>query len=118
MSNVKKVINFFKVWDGLWSIPVAIFVFMGTGYAIVSLFGAEAGSMLPVYTQRLFYAALCLVVCNFVTLFGMFINFRHNFRFITKDQWHDGLSATMKLKVSLVIYFGYFLFFALCLIFV
>jgi hypothetical protein len=117
---MKRFVNFLKIWDGVWSVPLAIFLFIGCGYGIVSLFGPEAGSMLPVYLQRLFYAALCLVICNFVVLFGMYFNFTSVFKFYAKD-WSEEFSkldTKTKLRVVLGIYFGYFLFFTLFLIFV
>ena len=119
MSRLKRIIQFFKVWDGVWSVPLGILFFIGAGQIIVSLFGPEAGSMLPVYVQRLFYAALCLVVCNFVVWFGIYMNWRDQFNDAMKkeDQFKD-LDPKFKLKMLMLIYFGYALLFTMFLILV
>lgn len=117
---MRKFIHFLKVWDGVWSVPLAIFAFMGAGYAIVAFFGPEAGSMLPVYLQRLFYAALCMVICNFIVLFGLYMNFRGMFHYYLEDSCKEfkDMDSKFKLKVFIGLYFMYFLFFTSFLILV
>lgn len=110
---MKKFSKFLKTWDGIWSIPLAIFFFIAIGYLISMFFGPESGEMAPVYIQRLFYASLASVVCNFVVLLGMYINWKELF-----DKYQTGLggyfdevSPKDKLKVILAIYFLYSLIF-------
>lgn len=116
---MKSLSRFLKIWDGIWSVPIAIVVFILVGNGIIHFFGPEAGSMLPVFIQRLFYAALCMVMANFITLFGMYMNFRRVFRFYLKDAsaW-ENLPPTLKTKIVLGVYFGYVIEFILFLIFV
>lgn len=121
MKNaLKKIKQFLIMWDGVWSVPVAIFIFLAVGQAIVSWFGPEAGMMLPVYMQRLFYAALCMVIANFVVLFGLYMNFRGWFNWYDTSitQTFTELPAKTKIILFLVMYGFYFLGFIFFLIFV
>lgn len=117
---MKKFISFLRVWDGIWSVPLAILIFSAVGYSIISLFGPEVGAMYPVYIQRLFYAALCMVICNFLVLFGIYMNFRGVFKYYLEDLKSDfnSLDPHKRVKLMLIVYFSYALLFTMFLILV
>lgn len=119
MKRLTRIINFLKIWDGVWSVPVAMLAFFGAGYAITAFFGPESGAMYPVFVQRLFYASLCLVIMNFVVLFGMYMNWKNVFKYyLEENNDFKELDPKFKAKLCLIIYFGYALLFTMFLILV
>lgn len=117
---MKKFLRFLMIWDGLWSIPITIALFIGVGFAITGVFGPEAGMMLPAYVQRLFYVAMAMIFINFFVWFGVYINFPDIFKYYDKDEdggfKQDFKDSKDRLKWSVAIYFLYFLFYILVLI--
>lgn len=123
MSNqnpLKRFTRFLKIWDGVWSVPLAVFIFLMCGTAIAAAFGPEAGAMMPVYIQRLVYAATVLVIGNFVVWFGIYMNFRKVFDYYAKESGKDfkDLTKEQKIRMILILYLAYFVLFGLVLILV
>ena len=118
---MRKFFRFLWKWDGIWSIPIAVALFVGIGFLITYLFGPEAGMMLPAYVQRLFYVLMVMIFINFFVWFGMYINFPDIFTYYDKEDsggfGKDFNKSESRMKWSILIYFGYFLMYILVLIF-
>lgn len=113
-----KFIHFLKVWDFVWSGPLGICIFIALSYLFVALWGPEVGVIEVAHLQRLFYVSLCMVMCNFITLMGMYMNFRKIFKSYLHDDIWCKLTNEKKIMYITIYYFGYFFFFALFYMFI
>ena len=118
MKNLIKSIKYkLQLFDGLWSIPLAFVAFTAFGYISSVYFGDPLISI--EYLQQVLMAALILVFANFVVFLG--INF--NFRQLQKDFYSKDLkyyaktevTTWQKIKLYLLVYFGFLLSFLLIL---
>jgi hypothetical protein len=118
MKDLIKSIKYrLQLFDGLWSIPLAFVAFTAFGYISSVYFGDPLISI--EYLQQVLMAALILVFANFVVFLG--INF--NFRQLQKDFYSKELSLSakmhlsswQKIKLYLLVYFGFLLSFLLIL---
>jgi len=112
MKNLIKSIKYkLQLFDGLWSIPLAFVAFTAFGYISSVYFGDPLISI--EYLQQVLMAALILVFANFVVFLG--INF--NFRQLQKDFYSKDLkyyakteiTTWQKIKLYLLVYFGFLL---------
>ncbi len=118
MRDLLKSIKYkLQLFDGLWSIPLAFVAFTAFGYISSVYFGDPLISI--EYLQQVLMAALILVFANFVVFLG--INF--NFRSLQKDFYSRDLklfskmelTSWQKIKLYLLVYFGFLLSFLLIL---
>ena len=118
MKDLIKSIKYkLQLFDGLWSIPLAFVAFTAFGYVSSVYFGDPIISI--EYLQQVLMAALILVFANFVVFLG--INF--NFRQLQKDFYSKDLkyyaktevTTWQKIKLYLLVYFGFLLSFLLIL---
>jgi hypothetical protein len=118
MKDLIKAIKYkLQLFDGLWSIPLAFVAFTAFGYISSVYFGDPIISI--EYLQQVLMAALILVFANFVVFLG--INF--NFRSLQKDFYSRDLkyyskmelNSWQKIKLYLLVYFGFLLSFLLIL---
>lgn len=118
MKDLIKSIKYrLQLFDGLWSIPLAFVAFTAFGYISSVYFGDPLISI--EYLQQVLMAALILVFANFVVFLG--INF--NFRQLQKDFYSRDLkyyskmelNSWQKIKLYLLVYFGFLLSFLLIL---
>ena len=114
---MKKIIKKLQMFDGIWSIPIAFFVFLLAGSYSAEYFGD--GLISTEYIQQVILAALVMIFANFVVFLGAFFNFRglQNY-FYSKDAKQElEYSSTpwQRIVLYLVVYFGLFLSFLLIL---
>ena len=118
MKDLIKSIKYkLQLFDGVWSIPLAFVAFTAFGYISSVYFGDPLISI--EYLQQVLMAALILVFANFVVFLG--INF--NFRQLQKDFYSKDLkyyaktevTTWQKIKLYLLVYFGFLLSFLLIL---
>ena len=118
MKDLIKSIKYkLQLFDGLWSIPLAFVAFTTFGYISSVYFGDPLISI--EYLQQVLMATLILVFANFVVFLG--INF--NFRQLQKDFYSKDLkyyaktevTTWQKIKLYLLVYFGFLLSFLLIL---
>ena len=114
---MKKLIKKLQMFDGLWSIPIAFFVFLLAGSYSAEYFGD--GLISTEYIQQVILAALVMIFANFVVFLGAFFNFRglQNY-FYSKDakaELEYSSTPWQRIVLYLVVYFGLFLSFLLIL---
>jgi hypothetical protein len=114
---MKKIINKLQMFDGLWSIPIAFFLFLLAGSYSAEYFGD--GLISTEYIQQVLLAALVMIFANFVVFLGAFFNFRglQNY-FYSKDakaELEYSSTPWQRIVLYLVVYFGLFLSFLLIL---
>ncbi len=105
------------MFDGLWSIPIAFFLFLLAGSYSAEYFGD--GLISTEYIQQVILAALVMIFANFVVFLGAFFNFRglQNY-FYSKDakaELEYSSTPWQRIVLYLVVYFGLFLSFLLIL---
>jgi len=72
---MKKVIDFLKEYDFVWSIPLAFLGFYLFAYFGESLFGEGFAFYPPSFFHAGIYAGLIVVLFNSFTQMGIYINF-------------------------------------------
>ena len=110
---MKKILRKLQLFDGVWTIPVAFFLFLLAGSYSAEYFGD--GLISIEYIQQVILAALILIVGNFVVFLGGFFNFRglQNY-FYSKDAKRDfeySSSPWQRITLYVCVYFGLFLCF-------
>lgn len=80
--TLKKIKFHLQLWDGVWSVPLAMVLFVGFGVLLQWYFADPAdpqgapGFYDPSYLQAAFYASAMQVFINFVVWLGIHFNFR------------------------------------------
>lgn len=118
MRNLLKSLKYrLQLFDGLWSVPLAFVAFTYFGYISAEYFGDPIISIQ--YLQQVLMAALILVFANFVVFLGINFNFRQLQKdFYSKDLKYFAnmeLNSWQKIKLYLLVYFGFLLSFLLIL---
>lgn len=114
---MKKIIKKLQMFDGIWSIPIAFFLFLLAGSYSAEYFGD--GLISTEYIQQVLLAALVMIFANFVVFLGAFFNFRglQNY-FYSKDakvELEYSSTPWQRIVLYLVVYFGLLLSFLLIL---
>ena len=114
---MKKLIKKLQMFDGIWSIPIAFFLFLLAGSYSAEYFGD--GLISTEYIQQVLLAALVMIFANFVVFLGAFFNFRglQNY-FYSKDakaELEYSSTPWQRIVLYLVVYFGLLLSFLLIL---
>ena len=114
---MKKILRKLQMWDGLWTVPLAFFLFLLAGSYSAEYFGD--GLISTEYIQQVILAALIMVFANFVVFLGGFFNFRglQNY-FYSKEAKRDleyASSPWQRIILYLCVYFGLLLSFLLIL---
>lgn len=114
---MKKIIRKLQLWDGIWTIPLAFFLFLLAGSYSAEYFGD--GLISTEYIQQVILAVLIMTIGNFVVFLGGFMNFRGLQQyFYSKEAKTDvEYSSTpwQRIVLYLCVYFGLFLLFLLIL---
>jgi hypothetical protein len=118
MRTILKSIKYrLQLFDGLWSVPLAFVAFTAFGYISSVYFGDPLISI--EYLQQVLLASLILVFANFVVFLGINFNFRKLQKdFYSKELKHIAnieLNSWQKIKLYLLVYFGFLLSFLLIL---
>lgn len=93
---MKKLKHWLLLWDGVWSIPLAIFAFTICGIVVQWWFGdplnpeTTPGFYDPSFIQAAFLASLMLVFVNFTAWLGLYFNFRAVWRYFVGEKKADG----------------------------
>ena len=106
-----------KIWDGLWSIPLTMFIFVIVGFLGQLYFGPEFGFYDPTFIQAAFLTCALLVIANCVTWFIMYFNFRDLWKYYirySKDEFGN-LEKWQKIRVLLFLYCFYMVAFIVLL---
>lgn len=86
-KTLKKWRFMLQLWDGVWSIPLGILIFLGSGHVIQWFFAdpmsgqGAPGFYDPSFIQAGFYASLMCVMINSVVWWGLYFNFRAVWRY-------------------------------------
>jgi len=116
-QKLKAITYVLQLFDGIWSIPLAFVVFSVIGTLSYRYFGDALIS--TEYLQYVVLAALIMVVANFVVFLGIRFNFRALQRQIYSSQMKEALNTDLdtwqKVKLYMLLYFGYISFYALVL---
>jgi hypothetical protein len=114
---MKKILRKLQLFDGIWTIPLAFFLFLLAGSYSAEYFGD--GLISTEYIQQVLLAVLIMIIGNFVVFLGGFFNFRglQNY-FYSKDakaELEYSSTPWQRIVLYLVVYFGLFLSFLLIL---
>jgi len=116
-QKLKTITYTLQLFDGLWSIPLAFVVFSLIGTLSYRYFGDALIS--TEYLQYVVLTALIMVVANFVVFLGIRFNFRALQRQIYSSQMKEALNTDLdtwqKVKLYMLLYFGYLSFYAVVL---
>jgi hypothetical protein len=124
---MKKLKHFLSLWDGVWSIPLSIFIFFAIGFIGQSFFGQVVGFYDPSIWQTVFLAIGIMLAFNFAAWLGLWFNFRGVFRYFVGQKKEDGsitnrskedaknLTPWQRLLISLLLYLFYMLLLVLVL---
>jgi hypothetical protein len=104
MDKIKKVWRFIQIWDGLWSIPFSVFLFIAFGIAGAAWFGEGFGFYGPENFQAAIYVAALMVIFNMTTWFGFYFNFRSVFFYYLKESSTDFKNFTSWQKIALLLF--------------
>jgi hypothetical protein len=126
----QRAILFLKLWDFIWSVPLALFLFLAIGEAGYLFFGDGFAGYDPSYLHAAFYTSFIMVFMNAVAWLGMMLNWpgifkyysgkvtRHNvtnryFRLDHSESDFNKLPPIQRICVLLFCYFFYCCLFAL-----
>jgi hypothetical protein len=114
---MKKILYNLQKYDGIWSIPIAFLGFFFAGKYSYEYFGDALIS--TEYIQVVFMTALVLIFANFVVFLGLNFNFRSLQRYFyskeIKEDIKTDLTTWQRIKLYLLVYFGFLSFFLLIL---
>jgi hypothetical protein len=115
---LKKLIYKLQLFDGVWSVPLSVILFLLLGRFSYEYFG-DTPLISTEYLQLVMLAAVILIFANFVVFLGI----RFNFRKLQKDFYSKELKyyadmelkSWQKIKLYLFVYFGFLVSFLLIL---
>jgi hypothetical protein len=126
LEIMKKLKYFLQKWDGVWSVPLAFFIFYWVGLALSWLFGYGTGNYDPAFLQPLFLSAVVVIGATNAGVLGLYFTIRglHNYLYGQKEEdnkivnfskvdWKK-VSATHRLLIAL----GVLVYFITAIIFV
>ena len=104
-KRIKYIRFMLQLWDAFWSIPVAIFLFLGSGYLIQWFFADPTGQNAPgfydpSFIQAAFYTSFLMVFINTTVWFGLYFNFRAVWRYYVGRRMKEGESKGKVLNPS------------------
>ncbi len=107
---IKHIKTWLQLWDGVWSIPLAIAAFVSLGIAGQLVFGEGFAFYDPSIVQAGFLAAALLILFNLVTWLGLWFNFRTVFKYyrIYSKQDFKKLQPWQRIASLLFLYIFYF----------
>lgn len=115
MGKLKKVAYFLQKWDGVWSLPLLIGLFI-----LIALFGQSifGNWFIPMPLDDLhsaMEAGIIVIAANTIALLGMRFNFKELFRYYhnTSKQDLQKLHAWQRLLILSAVYLLYFVAFIL-----
>jgi hypothetical protein len=125
MKNLKKIKHWLLLWDGVWSIPLALLMFVLSG-TIIQWFFADPlfpenspGFYDPSFIQAAFFASAMQVFLNFTAWLGLYFNFRGMWKYFvgkltetgeTENKSHaDFLKLTSWQRIVLLVFLYVFL---------
>jgi hypothetical protein len=80
--KLKRIKFHLQLWDGIWSVPLGMLLFLGCGVFLQTIFynrddpQGGPGFYDPSFLQSAFYASCMQVFINFVVWLGIHFNFR------------------------------------------
>lgn len=107
---MKKIIEFLFRWDGIWSAPLLLFLFVAFGAFSVDFFGQGIATYDPGIVQALLLASAFLVAINFTTWLGIRFNFPEVYSYYINSFKSDigNLQLWQRITILLAIYFFLF----------
>ena len=110
---MKKIIRKLQLFDGIWTIPLAFFLFLLAGTYSYEYFGD--GLISIEYIQQVILAVLIMIIGNFVVFLGVFMNFRGLQKYFyskeAKAEVEYSSTPWQRIVLYLCVYFGLFLLF-------
>lgn len=110
-KNIERVVSFLIRWDGIWSVPLLLLVWIGFLYAGEYFWGNDFGGMTPSYYHAVIYAMAVLVSLNFAAWLGIRLNHKTVWDFYRYQYklTFDSLTNVQKLCALLFLYSLYML---------
>lgn len=106
--------KFLMRWDGFWSVPAAIILFVVVGLIGQDLFGRGFGFYDPAFWQAGFIASGLVILFNFATMIGIKFNFTTVFEYYTNQFKNE--FPTLKPWQKISIMFGLYCFYMLAMV--
>jgi len=79
---MKRIKFLLQLIDGLWSVPLGFFIFLGSGLFLSSVFGMAVGQYDMAFIQPLFLAGTIVVGATNVAVLGLYFTFRTIFYYL------------------------------------
>jgi len=115
-NTFKSLLYHLKLYDGIWSVPLAFVLFIGAGAMSFHFFGD--GLLSIEYVQYIVLAAMVMVFANLVTFLGIKMNFsalqKANYHKEIKYELNTYLTTWQKVVLYLLLYAFYFAAFLFC----
>lgn len=112
IKTAKELVRALYVWDGIWSLPLSFCVYLGVAFFGQLRFGESWASYSPSILHGAVTAAMILIGFNFITLLGLYFNFKGIFDFITGPDFKGAfkeLTPWQKILLSLLFYLSFLL---------
>lgn len=107
MEKLKKVLDFLREMDFIWSIPVAFLGFYLFAYYGESIFGEGFAFYPPSFFHAGIYAGLIVVLFNSFTQMGIYINFPVIYKYYLQEGF-ESLLTWQKALIFLIVYLFFF----------
>src|SRR5690606_11745587 len=75
-EKMKQIKYFLEKFDGIWSVPLAMFAFWFIGYLMQVVFGLASGAYDMAFFQPLFLAIAVVITAANAAMVGMKFNFK------------------------------------------
>lgn len=108
MRNIKSISYFLLKWDGLWSVPLMLFVFVVAQTIGSLLYGDAFAPYDPALLQAGLAALILVGAFNMAVWLGMYFNFRAIYKYYLAESSIDfkNLSGWQKITFLFLAYFG------------
>jgi hypothetical protein len=113
---LKKIGYFLSQWDGLWSLPIAILVFVTAALFGQQLFGVWFVPMPLDDLHAALEAAIIVIAANTVTQLGLWFNFRSLYRYYLTESKTEFKQLPSWQKISLLLFIYVFFFVAFLIV--
>lgn len=126
-TDMKRIKFILSHIDGIWSVPLAFFIFWIAGLFISAIFGYGTGTYDPGFIQPLFLASAVVIGATNVTVWGLYFTFRGLYRYFYGQRDDSGnlinyskidwkfLSKWQRFVIAFAVFFCFF--FAIILVF-
>lgn len=93
LSKMERVSYHLSLWNGIWSIPLALALFLGLGIIGQHFFGEGVGFYDPAFWQAALLAAGEFLFFNTIAFFTLYFCFRHIWRYYKGSRYDTDIKT-------------------------